>query len=394
MLTMSRIVFDAYSIEDIVPPEYDQEAFYYRYKNGAGAENPADFADMRRALEPLLREGPRTANELARALGAKPSRLIQVLDYLFAHTGEVAALEVPNRDTYYIWADAQVAQQMRTRFAVGSVHFESESISPEDLPVLTSYLTNLLVLRPSVETLDKTIDKTQRLLDAYRIKQAIEGTKDDEGRIALLREKLEQLRERRRVEWERWSTEGGGDETGGSSGREGAAAAAGTYTGTDARANVRANAATDARAGAPTNAGEGRGRRGKAAEGRGGVYPFTSLYLLGTSYNYSGPEKEKRFCWRDSALRKRSFPNLTRIFVELDTFFDDVANGMAVHEKIQELRRGLFPDHKLEIVYRRVPGLTYPKKIARRLHDETVALIERGYKVLQSPGPDSIRPTE
>ena len=374
MRTMSRIVFDAYSIEDIVPPEYDQETFYYRYKNGAGAENLADFADMRRALEPLLREGPRTANELARALGAKPSRLIQVLDYLFAHTGEVAALEVPDRATYYIWADAQVAQQMRTHFAVGSVRFESESISPEDLPVLTSYLTNLLVLRPSVETLDKTIDKTQRLLDAYRIKQAIEGTTDDEGRIALLREKLQQLRERRRVEWERWSTEdpGGAVDGSGAGALGDGADAAGAAAPADGA--VGTESAPEAR--------ESRRRRGGAAK-ESGVYPFKSLYLLGTNYNYSGPEKEKRFCWRDSALRRRSFPNLSRIIVELDTFFDDVANGMSVQEKIEELRRGLFPDHKLEIVYRRVPGISYPKKIAKRLHDQTVALIERGYKVLQ-----------
>ncbi len=370
---MSRIVFDAYSIEDIVPPEYDQETFYYRYRNGAGAENLADFTDMRRALEPLLREGPRTANELARALNAKPSRLIQVLDYLFAHTGEVAALEVPGRDTYYIWADAQVAQQMRTHFAVGSVRFESESISPEDLPVLTSYLTNLLVLRPSVETLDKTIDKTQRLLDAYRIKQAIEGTKDDEGRIALLREKLQQLRERRRVEWERWSTEDPG----------GAAEGSGAAAPGDAAATGSA-AAADGAAGSESAPGAtaGRRRRGAAAK-ESGVYPFKSLYLLGTNYNYSGPEKEKRFCWRDPELRRRSFPNLSRIVVELDTFFDDVANGMSVQDKIEELRRGLFPDHRLNIVFRRVPGISYPKKIAKRLHDQTVALIERGYKVLQ-----------
>lgn len=350
---MSRIVFDSFSIAEIVPPQHDQETFYYRYQNGAGAERLPDFQELRKALSPLLKEGPRTADELAKAVTAKPSTLIRVLDYLFAHSGEVATLEVPGKDSYYIWADAQVAEQVRTQFALGSVHFESETISREDLPILTSYLTNLLVLRPSVETLDKTIDKTQRLLDAYRMKRAIQGGQEDDARIALLREKLDQLRRRREIELERWSH--------------------------DASTHPEPSA-VESGSGAEPASGPGAGSSDTGARE---LYPFPTLYLLGSNYNYTGPEKEKRLSWRDPAIRRLEFPRLRKIVVEMDTFFDDVAHGVSVHDKVEEIRKALFPEHKLEIVYRRVSGISYSRKVEKRLHEETVRLIERGYKVLR-----------
>lgn len=359
---MSQIVFDAYSIADIVPPKYDRQTFYYRYRNGANAQRLREFAETKARLEPLLKKSPRTMVELAQTLEIVPPLLLQILDYLFTHTAEIAALEIPARDTFYIWADAEIAEQIRSDFALGAIGFDSESIQPEDVPELAAYITNLLVLRPAVETLDATIAKTQRLCDAWRIKHSMAPTFETERNIAILEEKMRQLREHRDAEVARWGPpsstkppEQPGGRSGGSDGaRTGAGSASGTGNGPS----------TSAESGPPK-------------------YLFRTLYILGSRYNYTGPEGEKRMCWRDASLRTMDFAKVTKAVIEIDTFFEDVAEGQSIGNLVESQVKPVLKSSKLEIVFRRVPGISYPRKIGKRLHQETVALLERGYRVLK-----------
>ena len=69
--------------------------------------------------------------------------------------------------------------------------------------------------------------------------------------------------------------------------------------------------------------------------------------------------------------------------VELDTFVEDITEGKSVQGLVEEFVRPNLTNPGVEIVYRRVAGIRYGRKIGRRLHRETVALIEKGYQVLQ-----------
>ena len=359
---MSQIVFDIYSINDIVPPSYDPQTFFVRYTNGANANNVRGYHQAKDIIEPLLKSAPRTLDELLSHVRVSRPDLSRILDYLFTCTAEIAALEVPGRDTFYIWADAEIAEQMRSQFALGAVSFDSAHLLPEDVPQLTAYITNLLVLRPAIEVLDATIEKTQKLYDAFRIKQSMAPDDRTDRNIMMLAEKLRQLRERREAEVSRWtrSTSGG-------------------------QADSLAADATEPTGHRHDYAAPQAGETGGASGGTETLseYPWDTVYVLGSGYNYQGPEREKRICWRDREMRSYDFARVTRVVVEMDTFADDLAEGHTIVDLVESYVRPQMHGSRVEFVFRRVPGITYTKKIGKRLHKQTLDLLERGFKVLR-----------
>jgi|APSaa5957512622_1039677.scaffolds.fasta_scaffold100391_1 hypothetical protein len=136
----SHLIFDAFSLEEITPENYDSSIYAYRFRNGIRAESISGFADVKSQLEQLLGEKPLTTEELAHELHFDRHLLQKILDYLFTHTGEVAALDIPQKSTLYIWADIVIAENIREQFALASVGIDTENYSAEDVTAITSYI--------------------------------------------------------------------------------------------------------------------------------------------------------------------------------------------------------------------------------------------------------------
>ena len=101
-----NIVFNAIHAEEIAPANYDSRIFSYRYQNGLRADRLEGFPYIRRQVEMALRERPATAEQLSAQLKIDLRKLQKILDYLFTHSGEIAAFDMPRKSTFYFWADA------------------------------------------------------------------------------------------------------------------------------------------------------------------------------------------------------------------------------------------------------------------------------------------------
>ncbi len=340
-----HLIFDAYNIERIVPDHYDPNIYSYRYRNGVRAESISGFADIRRRLEHLLRDRPYTTEQLSRELPFDRHFLQKILDYLFTHTGEVAALDIPEQNTLYIWADVEAAEGIRAKLVLGSVDIHTDDYSAEDITGITSYLTNLLVLNPSVELLDNAIDKCRLLLDAARLAQAFQPSADVENRIVLLKKKHDQLVERREREVERWTHDDDDDEE------------VDPYPpepGMDVLPDV------------PSFANR---------------YAFGTLYLLGSRYAYSGPEPHKHMCIDHPELTTMDFTDLKSLVIEMDTFTKDLDEGRSILGSIEPCLGSVFPGTGMQILFRKLPGMKYKRATEKLMHQEALLIRQRGYRI-------------
>lgn len=339
----SHLIFDSYSLQEIVPDHYDPSIYSYRYRNGVRAESISGFADIKRRLEHMLKERPRTTEQLARELSFNRHFLQKILDYLFTHTGEVAALDIARQSTLYIWADAEAAEGIRTKFALGSVDIHTDDYAAEDIAAITSYLTNLLVLNPSVEMLDSAIEKCRLLLDAARLSQAFQPSGDIENRIVILKKKHDQLVERREREVERWTREDAVEE--------------------DSPAPAMELDVLPESPKAPTK------------------YAFDTLYLLGSRYTYNGPDRFKRMCIDAPEFITMDFTDLTSLVVEMDTFVTDLEEGRGILRTIETFIGAVLPGEGMRILFRKIEGMKYNRTIERLMHKEVLLIRQRGYHV-------------
>ena len=200
------IIFSGINVEEISPVHYDSTIFTYRYQNGQNADKIGGFQEIRMRLQNLLRRQPMTSEDLSRKLSIEHSRLQRVLDYLYTHTAEIAALDMMGKHTCYIWADARVAENIRTRFSIGAIEIDQNKYTAEDITSIATYLTNLLVLKPSIQSLEEVIEKTELLLDKATMLKKLQPGPDIENRVELLQEKLQQLKKRKNDEIMRWGS--------------------------------------------------------------------------------------------------------------------------------------------------------------------------------------------
>ncbi|MBN1685024.1 MAG: hypothetical protein JW852_00135 [Spirochaetales bacterium] len=340
----NHLVFDAFSASEIAPDQYDPNIYAYRYRNGVRAESISGFADVKRRLEHLLMEKPYTTEQLSRELSFDRPLLQKILDYLFTHTGEIAALDIPHQSTLYIWANREVAENIRTKFGLGAVGVDTDDYTAEDITAIASYLTNLLVLHPSIELLDDAIDKCRMMLDAARLSQAFQPSAELENRISLLKKKYGELCERREAEMAKWAREETDDDQ-------------------PAEADASIDLLPDP------------GQAGK-------LYPYSTLYLLGSGQNYSGPEMLKHISVDDPELSTMSFANLSLLVVELDTFTEDLETGRSVLGLVETYLSSFFPGKGLTVKFRRITGVRHKRHVERLLHEEVLRIRKRGYHVV------------
>lgn len=111
-------------------------------------------------------------------------------------------------------------------------------------------------------------------------------------------------------------------------------------------------------------------------------YPSKIVHLIGSSYNYSGPDKDLRINASSNALNQFNFYNVTKLVVEIDTFNEELEEGRSIVDLIDLYRRCYFENESLEVVFRKIPGLKYKPKIARRHHNDIVKALERGWQVI------------
>jgi hypothetical protein len=338
----NHLVFDAINIAEVTPESYDPTIYAYRYRNGVRAESIGGFADVKRRLQHILAENPRTTEQLARALSFDRQLLQKILDYLFTHTGEIAALDVPEQPTLYIWADREVAENIRTKLILGAVDVDTDDYTIEDLTAISSYLTNLLVINPSIEVLDDAIDKCRLMLDAAKLAQAFQPNTDLENRIELLKKKYDQLCERREEEVARWAPS------------------------EESEQEISIDPDFDA---LPDMLGESK------------LYPHGTLYLMGSGQDYTGPEMMKHISIDDPELTTLSFANLDRLIVELDTFTEDLESGRSVLGLVETYIGSVFPDKGMTVQFRRLPGAKYKRNVEKLMHEEVLRIRRRGYRV-------------
>jgi len=338
----NHLEFDAVNLSDVAPVHYDPTIYAYRYNNGVRAESIGGFTDIKRRLQHILSEKPRTTEQLSRELSFDRQLLQKILDYLFTHTGDVAALDIPEQATLYIWADREVAENIRAKLTLGAIGVYTDDYSLDDLTAISSYLTTLLVLSPSIDILDAAIDKCRLLLDAARLTQAFQPNADLENRITLLKRKYNELCERREGEMERWAPEEEAEE----------AAAPGPDV----------DALPDTMGGSK-------------------LYPYGTLYLLGSGQNYEGPEMLKHISIDDPELTTLSFANLDLLVVELDTFVGDLMSGGSILGLVETYVGPVFPGKGLTVKFRRLAGMKYKRDIEKLMHEEILRIRKHGYSV-------------
>ena len=340
----THLVFDAINIKDDSPAEYDASIYGYRYKNGIRAESIGGFTDLKNRLESLLCQKPYTIERLARELAFDRQLLQKVLDYLFTHTGEVAALDLPEQSTLYVWSGADVAEKILDQFTLGSVDIDTDDYTPDDVTKIAAYLTNLLALRPSLDVLDDAIDKCRLLLDAARLAQAFQPNTDLENRIVLLKKKHDQLLECREIEVEKWNREEADDED--------------PFTDDSVVVDTLPDATTKTKR-----------------------YPFTILYLLGSAHEYHGPERMKYINVDDPELSTFDFSSLRQVVVEMDSFIEDLEKGVSILGIVQTLAGSIFPDTGVDFRFRKMSRTKYKRQVENLLHDEILQIRRHGYMV-------------
>ncbi len=338
----SHLEFDAVSLSDVTPGHYDPAIYAYRYRNGVRAESIGGFTDIKRKLQHLLTAKPRTTEQLSRTLTFDRQLLQKILDYLFTHTGEVAALDIPEQDTLYIWEDSEVAENIRVKLTLGAIGVDTNDYTLDDLTAVASYLTILLVLNPSIELLDKTISKCRLILDATQLAQAFRPNTDLENRITLLKKKYDQLCEKREGEIDEGASEEKDEEP---------------FT---VELDIDALPET---LHAPK------------------LYPYGTLYLLGTGQTYSGPEMLKHLSIDDPELTTLSFANLDLLVVELDTFIEDLQSGRSILGLVETYIGSIFPGKGLTVRFRKLPGMKFKRNVENLMHEEILRIRKHGYSV-------------
>jgi len=336
------VIFDAVCSEDTKAGEHDPNIFLYRYQNGVRAESISGFSDVKRRLEHILSEKAHMTEELTRILSFDRQLLQKILDYLFTHTGEVAALDIPQQPTLYVWADVLVDEDIREKQVLGSVGVDTEDYTVEDLTAVASYLTNLLVLSPPAEMLDDAIGKCELILDAAKLTQAFQPTAELEDRINLLKKKLERLYEQRVLLEEEYADE---------------------ETGSEPEAAERS---IDTLPEMTTS---------------GKLYPYSTLYLMGSEQEYTGPDMLKHISVDDPELTTMSFANLSTVIVELDTFVNDLQAGCSVIGLVETYIGSLFPKEGLTVTFKKLPGVKYKRNVENLMHEEVLLIRKRGYRV-------------
>ena len=344
----NHLVFNAYNAEDVAPENYAPNVYTYRYRNGFRAELIGGFNDVKTRLEPLLAGNPHTIEQLARKLSFDRQLLQKILDFLFTHTGDIAALEILEQPTLYIWADRQVTPATRDKITLGAVEVDTDDYTAENLTAIASYLTILAVLNPPIELIDDAIEKCLVILDAAKLSQAFIPNAEIEHRVALLQRKHELLWELRSREAEKWAAEEEveeeveeGDEPFGQSIDE-----------------------------LPDTAPAGK------------LYPYGTLYLLGSGQSYTGPELKKTRCIDDPELTTLSFANLSLLVIELDTFLEDLQAGRSILGVVETYLGTLFPSSGLTVRFRKIPGAKYKRNVERLMHEEILNIRKRGYAVI------------
>lgn len=338
----SHLEFDAFNLSDVTPEQYDPTIYSYRYNNGVRAESIGGFTDIKRRLEHIISEKPRTTEQLSRELSFDRQLLQKILDYLFTHTGEVAALDIPEQATLYIWADRRVAENIQAKLALGGVGVDTDDYTLDDITAISSYLTTLLVLNPSIDMLDDAIDNCRLMLDAAKLSQAFQPNVELENRIALLKRKYDVLCERREGEMERWAADEEEEEV----------------TSPDLDMDAL-----------PETMGTSK------------LYPYGTLYLLGTGETYNGPEMLKHISIDDPELTTLSFANLDLLVVELDTFIGDLESGGSVLGLVETYIGPVFPGKGLTVRFRKLPGTKYKRNVEKLMHEEILRIRKRGYSV-------------
>lgn len=336
------LTFDPISIREVVPEPYDPHIYGYRYANGSGAERSAGFINIKRKLNQLFTQETRTADSLSRELQIELKALQQILDYLFTHAGEVAALELPGKETLYIWAGVEVAAEIRARLQISGLSIDTADLTSRDISAISAYITNLISLRPSIEIFDIAIEKCCKLLDDAKVLRSIKGGRELDQRATIFERKLADLKRRRNAELVRWSLSAKGAER-----------------------PIEAHKASSTKP-----SGEIR-------------YPFLTAYLLGNSYHYSGPEADKRFHANDPTLTLWDFSELRKLVIEIDSFVEEIESALKLLDIADQHIGSVFPA-ELTVLFRKIPGLIYPRKTERRMHQQVVGIRKRGYQVVDN----------
>jgi hypothetical protein len=346
------LVFDAVSIREIAPEPYDPNIYGYRYTNGARANLLAGFPQVSSEIQRILTREPRTAASLSREIGVDLKSMQRMLDYLFTHAGDIAALELPGRPTLYIWAGVEVAEDIRSQMHSRGLSIDTRNLSSEDISALSAYITNLITLNPPVGILNTAIEKCITLLDSAKVLHSIKGGADLARRVALLEAKLHELVRRRDSDLSRWSIP------------------------TESNATLLPDDGEHTSVILGSLKVEKKRKRER--------YPFMTVYLLGPSYNYTGPDADKRFCADDPILTRTDFHALKKLVIELDTFAQEIESGTDIIALIERHIGGVFPGNKLVTVFRKIPSLTYSHRTERRLHKLVLEIRKRGYQVVDN----------
>ena len=195
-----------------------------------------------------------------------------------------------------------------------------------------------------MDILDGAIDKCRLLLDAARLSQAFQPNVDLENRIVLLKKKHDALLNRRELEVERWTSQNEEQD--------------------DAFEDHMDEVDILPSSGNTTK-----------------KYPFSALYLLGSTYRYNGPEMMKHMNIDDPELTTFDFSALRQVVVELDTFLKDLEDGCSVLGIVETFAGSIFPDSGMTIRFRKLPGTKYKRQAERLLHEEILLIRKHGYKV-------------
>lgn len=351
-----RLIFEAFNVDDTAPDTHDSSIYTYRYQNGVRAESISGFSDLRRRLEHVLMEKAYTSEELSRQLSFDRQLLQKILDYLFTYTGEVAALDIPQQPTVYTWADRVADESVREKVALAEIAVYTDDYNVGDLTAIAAYLTNLLVINPPLELIDDTMHKCQHILDAAKLAQAFRPSADLDNRVALIKKKyelLDELRDRVAASIELEDT---------------------------------AENRVDDSAGGPSQEPESANPDMDALpemEHGGKLYPYETLFLLGSGQNYTGPEMLKTISIDDPELSTMSFANLSTLIVEMSTFTQDLELGSSILGLVETYVGSIFPGKGLNIRFRKAPGIKYKRNVEKLMHEEVLQIRKRGYRIIE-----------
>ncbi len=327
--------------EEMATEDYSPDLFLYRYNNGKKAENLPELDYYIREIKNLLKNSkmPKTIEQLSNELDIRPRLVQMVIDYLVAHTGEVAALDLNKRFSHYLWADVVLAEEIRKKFTVGSVYINPRKYTKEDIAAVAAYITSMLLMKPSINKLNKMVSKMEKMITICKLASKFQPHVDYSIKLGLLEKKLELLKKRRDQEIMKWEK--------------------------------------------PGKAKEKEKKKKSVSEPVKKKYYGKIVYLLGSDFSYKGADKEERFNLGDERLLEYDFNKVTKLVVEIDSFNIELTKDKNFHigDHIKKLKK-YFKNINLQIVYRKVKKLRYPTKtLEKRFHKEVMDIINAGGEV-------------